>query len=852
MQFYFVLILLFANLVNWPLTQADLMDLVSEASCAARCFQLFTQSLTGQDKLFLRMRPDLTQPHCINQKGTCSLCLDVCQWPRAQTVQCAESCMMFLQTSIKAATTEMQRSCVDACQFVRDLYIRSDQIKNGQLQLHCPRDDSWSTSCRPCQIDSDCIPTGLYKCCPVHACSTIELTNQTVSKICLPGVPAARGVPYVPGCPIVKQTEVETSQIPKPADATEETQYKLELDWPNYYNQTRSAVHNDWGSEQYPAVFLVQLRMFHDPANTAAATILGSLSAEGQSLHAKMQDTLSFADRYFGEWRNLVWTTKLGAVLSDLKPGTWYQFRLVAISTEGHGGWSKPSQPVRVLTRPVGPSSPRNLTESRSRILDEKVDVTVQWEPPTSGNLPLKKYQISWRQYYGSHGDDRSSFTEYEANVPGDITTYTIQNLRPATAYKIEVKAVSIFEGKELISHPVSLYINTIPIPSRQQSGRADSVHPLTTNETCKCEDPSQPVVRVGDTFLVNQELKAPLVFQPPGQIQFDRNRRYTIEWTPRVCIETRAPAKEASYWTQTHTVSGHELFHFELRHLRVKCHYKVIIREQPVGNTPNDKQSSPLEIKPRRNWLTCFCTPSCHTVTVHSGQRPFNCTNPAVFGKLKPMTITYQVFPEASSAHGGFHSKSIDSTATGHTSSEEPHTKISGVSNSKIANTFSALVKWYSVLDHSPYVGSETRRTFRALRPSGHQPSNLLTDIRGVRVTWGPRLYEPVRMESYHNGMRPLMDPERTQSKVLDPRLSNFLLRGLQPDTLYIVQVQQIGERMDGPLSTIFFSIPGIQTPTGAAHQTRWSPCLVTISLSFLLWLNVKVKHTGTIHADV
>ncbi|KAF6771307.1 hypothetical protein AHF37_10743 [Paragonimus kellicotti] len=298
----------------------------------------------------------------------------------------------------------------------------------------------------------------------------------------------------------------------------------------------------------------------------------------------------------------------------------------------------------------------------------------------------------------------------------------------------------------------------------------------------------------------------------------------------------------------------GRELLHFELGHLRFKCHYKVIIREQPVSNTPKDKKSSPpLEITPpRRNWLTCFCTPSCHTVTVHSGQRPFNCTNPAVFGKLKPMTITYQVFPEISPAHGDFHSKSINSTVAGYTSSDEPHTKISGVSTSKIANTFSALVKWYSVLDRPPYTGSETRRTFRALPPSGHQLSSSLTDIRGVRVTWGPRLYEPVRVESYHNGMRPLMDPERTQSKVLDPRLSNFLLRGLQPDTLYIVQVQQIGERMDGPLSTIFFFIPGVQTFTGAARQTHWSPGLLTVSLCFLLWLSVKVKPMNAIHIDV
>ncbi|VEL39423.1 unnamed protein product [Protopolystoma xenopodis] len=86
-------------------------------------------------------------------------------------------------------------------------------------------------------------------------------------------------------------------------------------------------------------------------------------------------------------------TTKLGAVLSDLSPGTWLQFRLVAVSSAGPGGWGPPSRPMRVLTPPQLPSPPRNLTEGTSRIYDNRVDVSVNWVAPLHSNMPLKKYQ---------------------------------------------------------------------------------------------------------------------------------------------------------------------------------------------------------------------------------------------------------------------------------------------------------------------------------------------------------------------------------------------------------------------------------------------------------------------------
>lgn len=88
-------------------------------------------------------------------------------------------------------------------------------------------------------------------------------------------------------------------------------------------------------------------------------------------------------------------TTKVGAVLSDLSPGTWYQFRLKAASGAGFGGNGRPSRPVKLMTLP---DAPRNLTESNLRIYSNKVEVKLQWEPPAHGSVPVKFYRVRFHK----------------------------------------------------------------------------------------------------------------------------------------------------------------------------------------------------------------------------------------------------------------------------------------------------------------------------------------------------------------------------------------------------------------------------------------------------------------------
>ncbi len=46
---------------------------------------------------------------------------------------------------------------------------------------------------------------------------------------------------------------------------------------------------------------------------------------------------------------------------------------------------------------------------------------------------------------------------------------------------------------------------------------------------------------------------------------------------------------------------------------------------------------------------------------------------------------------------------------------------------------------------------------------------TNARLQSRGYRVIWGPRLVEPIEPDMYSNGIAPQLDPERTESKVVD-----------------------------------------------------------------------------------
>uniref|UniRef100_A0A0V0J8T2 WAP domain-containing protein n=1 Tax=Schistocephalus solidus TaxID=70667 RepID=A0A0V0J8T2_SCHSO len=311
---------------------ADITDMPSEAICAAQCFVNFTGSLDQTEREFLLRHPDLTEPHCINKQSNCSLCLEVCRWPRHNTTSCDESCARFVEKHADAfpnSGPEVQRqTCVGACSFARQEYLETAAILAGSKQAVCPLPSSWPESCQQvCVTDADCHPPRVTRCCQSDVCARgngggagvlrfAGAASQTPpTGVCMQVVTTLEGVPPIPGPVLVRQSEMqqppsvgnkdpqrESSAVVR-SDSANERLYQLELDWPDYYNTSEARTSSDkW---KHPAVFLVQLRFFRGLPD---ATVMDPEQLGGNHQLTETGGSPS-------EWRSLVWVSVLAQSL---------------------------------------------------------------------------------------------------------------------------------------------------------------------------------------------------------------------------------------------------------------------------------------------------------------------------------------------------------------------------------------------------------------------------------------------------------------------------------------------------------------------------------------------------------
>ncbi|KAL7063656.1 hypothetical protein AAHC03_0362 [Spirometra sp. Aus1] len=836
----------------------------SEAICAAQCFANFTGSLDQTEREFLRRHPDLTEPHCINKQSNCSLCLEVCRWPRLNTTSCDESCARFVEKHADAfpnSHPELQRqTCLDACFFARQEYLETAAILEGSKQAVCPLPSSWPESCQQlCVTDADCHPPRVTRCCQSDVCARgnggggVLRFDGTASQspptgVCMQVVTTLEGVPPIPGPVLVRQSQMQQQQpstsseregsTVERAGSNSERLYQLELDWPDYYNTSEAM--GSSGKWKYPAVFLVQLRLFRGLPN--------ALVADPEQLGGDPQITETGGT--FSEWRSLVWTTKLGAVLSDLQPGTWYQFRLMATSGAGFGGIGPPSQPIKVTSLPEPPSSPRSLTEGTSRIYANKIEVKITWEPPVYGGDSIKFYRITWRKNAFSSLDE-NSIAEYEAKVPKAVRAYTIQDLEPEAVYRVQVTAVAVIDNKEWASPAAILYLRTAVIPNKEHASSGSPVFWNLPGRGCHCENGGANRYFVQPPYLEDGVVRATLTLPSSIVSQYfgpgvKETSIFNILWYPYVCIETQSAKVEVPMKPMQTNVYKASLENFRLDNLRLQCHYKLRIQLVEEGlSTAHQKRVLGL----------CFCTPSCKEVPVKSGEPPKNCSLPDLKVPYGPIDVHYRLIPTDPNFRLNFpkHSPTRRPTSPGlfssssSASSSQSETQPVFYSNGGVGHPisrFDAMVFWKP---HPETLSSVRRFHEYKSREGIFETGAPVSLVRGYRVIWGPRLIEPIEPGMYNNGMPPQLDPERTESKVLDIQVNSVVLRNLEPATLYIVQVQTIGVHGDSPASSLFFTTPDISGTRETRSSSATSPPSMTISslLPSLLFLTTWISFT-------
>ena len=79
-----------------------------------------------------------------------------------------------------------------------------------------------------------------------------------------------------------------------------------------------------------------------------------------------------------------------------MRVGTFYQFRIAAVSNTGTRGFQTLSTPVRLSKPPRPPTAPRNVSDGVWRIhAGGSISVQINWSPPAISDFPISSYKVS-------------------------------------------------------------------------------------------------------------------------------------------------------------------------------------------------------------------------------------------------------------------------------------------------------------------------------------------------------------------------------------------------------------------------------------------------------------------------
>ncbi|VDN03313.1 unnamed protein product [Thelazia callipaeda] len=137
-------------------------------------------------------------------------------------------------------------------------------------------------------------------------------------------------------------------------------------------------------------------------------------------------------------------TPRVNAVVDQLKPGSKYNVRVRAYTSEGAGPWSKVIQ-ISTTGTELGP--PRELTAVQTR----PKDIQLTWLPPYPERAPVNAYKLSY-----SPRADESKPIEMEVSaeeltckgyrsplITSDNLCTTVKSLQPDTTYRFAVQGQS-------------------------------------------------------------------------------------------------------------------------------------------------------------------------------------------------------------------------------------------------------------------------------------------------------------------------------------------------------------------------------------------------------------------------
>lgn len=462
------------------------------------------------------------------------------------------------------------------------------------------KDEQSQASVRQCGQDADC--GDIKKCCPLHtAC-------PQYGNVCARPIIESKGIPDRPfNLTIIERKRGKT----------------VILKWRCNYRRAQ------------PTLFVVEGRW--------------SLKTP----------TSSDDDSHMTKWGYLAQTINNNwIILRNINRGRWYKFRVSAITKSGTLGYSVPTESFILSSAPQAPSKPQNLTVHSiyEQQQDASISTDLTWLSSRRSDLPIVHYKLSWRQ-------ENSNNPHYGYDLIQDgVNKYTIRNLMRDTLYALELIAVSMYEGKELKSQPITLALNTNKALASPHSSYLISAEPadyLEKEDVIEDEDldlsydvydrnsrnnhvqPSANENRIRDLtvkspFFRNGLTKAKLSWF----LSSDSNSAsgdninsasinsivleqpvFTITWFPNKCLdEDNVPTVKLPTPVTASTINTN----FEIYDLHFNCDYVVNVRLE--STTKSTVGSSSLNPAPPQLASTQFKVPRCEEIEIIGKISPQRC----------------------------------------------------------------------------------------------------------------------------------------------------------------------------------------------------------------------------------
>ncbi|XP_076134932.1 anosmin-1b [Alosa pseudoharengus] len=288
-------------------------------------------------------------------------------------------------------------------------------------------------------------------------------------------------------------------------------------------------------------------------------------------------------------WQTVLMTIEERAVLKDVRPHRWYQFRVSAVNSQGTRGFTTPSKHFFSSRDPFPPEAPQNLRTGNFTVRpDGTVSVALRWDSPPEGDLPVHHYRVSW----SVRGAQRLSQSRREnARVTdGAATEFELPGLQPNVVHQVQVQAIAYWGQKRLKSPKALLSFTTTSTASSTAPGQGHFTGEFSNELPLSHSSPSIVRLEAAAPHYHDNQLQVKVFWKSRHQEEDQKETpSYLLRWYPEVCTNNVTKREKKA------TVQG---THFVITGLLFACKYRVAVM--------------PLSEAPRSEAVTSVTTPQC------------------------------------------------------------------------------------------------------------------------------------------------------------------------------------------------------------------------------------------------